>query len=249
MWKVSFLFGFGHYPHHEESNMRLAYIACFASIIVLSGCATPEHTATAPDKQPAYRRFENIQYRWEDRGVEVSFYRQAPGDAWTVSLQDCWSVFERSGESKVWDHSSSSCSTEECVKMLDQALTQFEAEKPNAKLDSLEIEMQVNREIWGEVLDGLRPTLAAIHEVKTSNRADVPREVENKIVDVLNRSATVAAIKNVLARHGIKVQYVRIIGQTIFKDSLTGKAWSDIGNLPGLGILFPGDFQLAIKAQ
>jgi len=133
--------------------------------------------------------------------------------------------------------------------MLDQALTQFEAEKPNAKLDSLEIEMQVNREIWGEVLDGLRPTLAAIHEVKTSNRADVPREVENKIVDVLNRSATVAAIKNVLARHGIKVQYVRIIGQTIFKDSLTGKAWSDIGNLPGLGILFPGDFQLAIKAQ
>ena len=134
--------------------------------------------------------------------------------------------------------------------MLDQALTQFEAEKPNAKLDSLEIEMQVNREIWGEVLDGLRPTLAAIHEVKTSNRADVPREVENKIVDVLNRSATVAAIKNVLARHGIKTQDdVYVSGPTIFKDSLTGKKWSDIGELPGLGILFPGMFELDIKAQ
>jgi hypothetical protein len=133
--------------------------------------------------------------------------------------------------------------------MLDEALTQFEAEKPNAKLDSLEVEMQVDREIWGEVLDGLRPTLAAIHEVKTSNRADVPREVEDKIVDVLNRSAATAAIKNVLARHGIKVQYLHITGQTIFKDSLTGKEWSDIRNLPGLGILFPGTFELVIKAQ
>ena len=133
--------------------------------------------------------------------------------------------------------------------MLDQALTQFQAEKPNAKLESLEVEMQVVQEIWGEVLGGLRPTLATIHEAKTSNRADVPRVVEDKILDVLDRSAPVAAIKNVLARHGIKVQYVRIIGQTIFKDSLTGKEWSDIGNLPGLGILFPGDFQLAIKAQ
>ena len=133
--------------------------------------------------------------------------------------------------------------------MLDQALTQFQAEKPNAKLDSLEIEMQVVQEIWGEVLGGIGPTLATIHEAKTANRANVPREVEDKIRDVLNRSATVAAMKNVLARHGIKVQDVHITGQTIFKDSLTGKEWSDIGNLPGLGILFPGMFQLAIKAQ
>lgn len=228
--------------------MRLAYLACFASIIALSGCASPEHTATAPDKQPAYRRSENIHYTWEGRGVQVAFNRINLDDAWIISLQDSWSVFERAGEGKVWDKSSSSCSTEECLKMLDQALTQFQAEKPNAKLDSLEVEMQVVQEIWGEVLDGLRPTLAAIHETKTSNRADVPREVEDKIVDVLNRSTTVAAIKNVLARHGIKVQYVHITGQTIFKDSLTGKEWSDIGNLPGLGILFPGVFELVIKA-
>ena len=217
--------------------------------MALNGCAVPERTATAPDKQSAYRRSENIHYTWEGRGVQVAFDRINLNDAWIISLQDSWSVFERSGEGKVWDQSTSSCSTEECVKMLDQALTQFEAEKPNAKLDSLEVEMQVDREIWGEVLDGLRPTLAAIHEVKTSNRADVPREVEDKIVDVLNRSAATAAIKNVLARHGIKVQYLHITGQTIFKDSLTGKEWSDIRNLPGLGILFPGTFELVIKAQ
>ncbi len=229
--------------------MRLAYIALFAGIIALSGCAIPEHTTTAPDKQPAYRRFENIHYTWEGRGVEVAFRRLALDDAWIMSLQDSWDVFERSGEGKVWDQSSSRCSTEECVKMLDQALTQFHAEKPNAKLDSLEIEMQVVQGIWGEVLDGLRPTLAAIHEAKTANRADVPREVHDKILDVLNRSATVAAMKNVLARHGTKVQNVHIMGQTIFKDSLTGKEWSDIGNLPGLGILLPGMFELAIKAQ
>jgi len=164
-----------------------------------------------------------------------------------MSLQDSWDVFERSGDCKVWDQSSSRCSTEECVKMLDQALTQFQAEKPNAKLDSLEIEMQVDQEIWGEILGGLRPTLATIHEAKTANRADVPRAVHDKILDVLNRSATVAIIKNVLTRHGIKVQDVHIIGQTIFKDSLTGKEWSDIGNLPCLGILLPGMFELAVK--
>lgn len=229
--------------------MRLANIACFASIFALSGCAIPQHTATAVSEQPAYRRFEKICYDWEGRGVEVAFDRQARDSAWTMTLRDSWDVYERSGEGKVWDQCSSRCSTEECVKMLDQALTQFQAEKPNAKLDSLEIEMQVDQEIWGEVLGGIGPTLATIHEAKTANRADVPREVEDKILDVLNRSATVAAMKNVLARHGIKVQDVRIIGQTIFKDSLTGKEWSDIGNLPGLGILLPGDFQLAIKAR
>lgn len=229
--------------------MRLANIACFASIFALSGCAITQHTAPAISEQLPYRRFEKICYDWEGRWVEIAFRRQACDSAWIMSLQDSWSVFERSGEEKVWDQSSSRCSTEECIEMLDQALTQFKAEKPNAKLDSLEIEMQVVREIWGEVLGGIGATLATIHEAKTSNRADVPREVEDKILSVLNRSATVAGIKSVLARHGIKAQGVHIIGQTIFKDSLTGKEWSDIGNLPGLGILLPGVFDLDIKDQ
>ena len=229
--------------------MKLTYIAGFACIMALSGCAIPEHISTASEKQPAYRRFENIHYTWEGRGVQVAFNRLTLDDAWIISLQDSWSVFERSGEGKVWDQSSSSCSTDECVKMLDQALTQFRAEKPKAKLDSLDIEMQVVQEIWGEVLDGLRPTLATIHEAKTANRADVPREVHDKILDVLNRSATVAATKNVLARHGIKVEDVHITGQIIFRDSVTGKEWSDIGKLPGLGILLPGMFDLAIRIQ
>ena len=133
--------------------------------------------------------------------------------------------------------------------MLDHALTQFQAEKPNAKLDPLDIEMQVVQEIWDEVLGGIRPTLATIHEVKTTNRADVPREVHDKILDVLNHSTSVAGMKSVLARHGIEVEDVHIIGQTIFKDQLTGKAWSDISNLPGLGILPPGMFQLPLKAR
>lgn len=231
--------------------MRLAYIACFAGALALSGCAIPKHTATAASEQPPYRRFEKICYDWESRGVEVAFDRLASDSAWIMTLRDPWDVYERSltGEGKVWDQSSSRCSTEECLEMLDQALTQFQAEKPNAKLDSVEVEMQVVREIWGEVLGGLGPTLATIHEAKTADRADVPREVHDKILDVLDRSATVAAIKKVLARHGIKVQDVHITGQTIFKDSLTGKEWSDIGDLPGLGILLPGRFELAIKAR
>jgi hypothetical protein len=231
--------------------MRLAYIACLASAVILSGCAIPEHPATAALEQPPYRRFEKICYDWESRGVEVAFDRLARDSAWIMTLRDSWDVYERSlsGEGKVWDQSSSRCSTKQCVEMLDQALTQFQAEKPNAELGSVHIEMQVVQEIWAEVLGGLRPTLATIHEAKTADRADDPRKVHDKILDVLDRSATVAAIKNVLARHGIKVRDVHITGQTIFRDSLTGKEWSDIGDLPGLGILLPGRFELAIKAR
>jgi hypothetical protein len=231
--------------------MKLPYIVSVATSLALSGCAVSHNATTTVSEQSAYRRFETICYDWDGRRVEIAFRRQARDSAWTLTLRDAWDVYERSssGEGKTWDQSSSRCSAEECVEMIDQGLTHFQAEKPNAELDSLEIEMQVVQEIWSEVLGGLRPTLTTIHQAKAVDRIDVPRQVYDKTQNVLDQSTTVAAIKRVLARHGMRVQHVYITGQIIFKDSLTGKKWSDIGNLPGLGILVPGSFELAVKGR
>lgn len=80
----------------NELIMMIAALAGGCSV-ARCGCAIPDHTATAPVNQPAYRRFKNIHYTWEGCRVQVVFRRLAPDGAWIMSLQDSWDVFERSG--------------------------------------------------------------------------------------------------------------------------------------------------------
>jgi hypothetical protein len=129
---------------------------------------------------------------------------------------------------------------EQCLEIIDQSLGRFHAEKPDARLESLNIEMQVSKELWGEILTGLSRRLSSLDGEKAPGRFDIPDEVGGEIRLVLEKSARTAAIKTLLRKHAIKVRGVHISQQVIFKDSLTGRKWADIAILPGVGVLGPG---------
>jgi hypothetical protein len=150
-------------------------------------------------------------------------------------------------EGKVWGLSECKCSKEELLGIVHRSLMDFGAEKPDAKLETLTLEMHVSKELWAEILAGVGGRLSTLEGGKASSLLDVPDEVEEETKAVLDRSATVWALKAILTEHGMSVEDVLIGEHLLFKDSLSGKKWSDIASLPGLGILVPGTVEFYIE--
>lgn len=234
-------------------------IAVFASIVAVlffNGCTVPSNTPkphvykspqSAGQQEPS--RLESIAYDWESNRLRVNFYRAAPDGLWTVTVRDAWDVFEQSNtaESKVWGTQESRCSLDQCVQIIDRSLATFHAERPDAKLESLHVEMQVIKNLWSEILASLNRRLSAVNGEKTSSRVDTPDDVSDEIRLLLERSPSITQIKTLLRNRGIHVPAVYISQEIMFKDSLAGRKWSDIATLPGVGILLPGvlEFDLA----
>ena len=192
--------------------------------------------ATAPS------RLETVAYDWKANRVTVSFYRQLPGEPWRVTVRDSWDILDQSTktEGKLWGVSECRCSTQECLRIIEQSLARFSAERPGAKVEFLAMEMQVSRELWGAMLVGLSRTLATLPGEKASNRIDVPDEIDGETARVLDSSPAIAAIKALLKKRGMAVQSVGIAEHILFRDSLAGRRWSDIAALPDVGVLVPG---------
>ncbi len=225
-------------------SISLAFVC--AALLAAGACTTTNHSHADSAKsssvlQQDYRRFESVAYDWEGYRIEVLFHRQARGSSWIMTVRDAWDIYDQSKEEgKVWGISESKCSTKECLRMIDRSLSQFHTEKPEARLESVAIEMQVIRDLWGEILAGSSRRLSTLEGKKIQERSDVPSEIDDEIRQVLSKSPTTAAIKTLLREHGVKVRAVEIADQLLFKDSLAGQKWSDIANLPAAGVLMPG---------
>jgi hypothetical protein len=158
-----------------------------------------------------------------------------------VTVRDSWDIYEQcKDEGKVWGLPASKCSQEEGLRLIDRSLTQFHTEKPDARIKYVAIEMQVIRDLWGEILAGASRRLSMLDGKKTQNRADVPSEVDDELRQVLSKSPTTVAIRTLLRRHGMNVRAMDVGQELTFKDSLAGRKWSDIATLPASGVLLPG---------
>lgn len=225
--------------------MRLRFITFAGAVaLAISGCVVTGQTGSGAfaDGQQAYQRLEAIAYNWESNRVLVSFNRQARDSSWEIVVKDAWPVYEQStkGEGRVWDLSGCRCSLEECLRIIDRSLTDFHREKPTAKVESADLEMQVITNLWGEVLAGLRQRLATLDSAKPSGIFEVPLEADDEVQRVLDKSPTIVAVKALLRKHGISVQSVQASQPVMFKEALTGQKWSAIATLPGVGVLAPG---------
>lgn len=219
-----------------------------ATVLSVGGCATANHSqvdnkksAASIVQQQGYRRFESVAYDWEGYRIEVLFHKQARAAPWIMTVRDAWDIYDQlKEEGKVWGLSESKCSTEECLRMIDRSLSEFHTEKPDARLESVAVEMHVIRDLWREILAGASRRLSTLGGKKRQARSDVPSEIDDEIRQVFSKSPTTAAIKTLLRKHGIGVRGVDIAVQLLFKDSLAGRKWSEIANLPGVGVLVPG---------
>lgn len=215
------------------------------------GCASPNvKTAAETDKHDGFERRETIAYKWTAAGVLVTFYRQNNANAWTMTVRDSWDVIYQalsSGEKKAWDSTASKVSTEECLNIIEQSLLEFRREKPRAKLDSVDIEIQLIKPLWSDVLERLHQRLLAESGEKAPGRFEIPKPIEECVQDAVDESPATASIKTLLKKLGYDVRLVAMAEHIMFKDSLTGQKWTDIAKEPAVGILSPGMMELNIE--
>ena len=229
--------------------MKTTYITFAVLTLFASGCSSPTKINSRSDraedvpKREMPSRLETVNYDWEKYRIRVTFHRQTYGSSWQMEVRDAWSIYDQfTKEERAWLVSESRCSTGECLQIIDRALSLFHAEKPNVKLETLDLEIQVVRDLWAEILIGLNRRLSVLETEKGVSRADVPDEVDDELRRIANTTATSERIKTLLGRHGISVRGIYPSTVT-FKDSLSGRKWSDIGKLPDVGILVPGTFE------
>ncbi len=203
-------------------------------------------------QQHAYLRREIIAYDWKVYGIEVSFCRQDTNLNWTMAVRDSQGVMYQTlsaNGQKVWDASDGKCSLPEYLQIIDLSLTDFHNERPSAKLGSIDIEMEIVKDSWVSIMDGLRKRLSELPGEKTKGRFEVPTEIEDTIQRTLEESSVTEATKKLLKRHGMDVQLVDQSEHIIFQDSLTGRKWSDIARLAGIGIMAPGTIEYIINGN
>ena len=223
-------------------------LACVVAVTI-GGCARyaerPRHLQEAginqkSDTKRSAPSFKSLAYRWDNYGITVTFYRASPNSNWVATVRDSWDSHEQAiYEDRVWGLSTSKCSKDEIVGIIDRSLAEFRADKPDAKLIELHVEMQLVRELWSETLAELRRTLSTLEGKAAGDGTEVPEKIADALGRVLDQSTTVADIKTLLRQKGEKTQFVFYSWGISFKPSVVGKRWSEIAELPDVGICIP----------
>jgi len=243
--------------------MKLEYFA-LACVIMLAtaGCGTiPKRDLQVKNWQHSAmpivpltpERTETVAYRWPGYGIEVSFCRHARNPHWIMAVRDSDPIVQQvllaGSEEKIWASSDSKCSIKECLAIIDRGLKDFHSEKPQARLESLQIEMHIINDLWNEVLVGVRERLLTLPGEKIGDAFEVPTEIGDAVVTVVRESTTATAIKRLMREHGLNLGVIGTSWYIFFKDSLSGRKWSDIATLPGLGILAPGTIEFNLDSR
>lgn len=222
----------------------------FVMLQFLTGCAArqggvPLRTDSAPVEA------ETVAYNWEKYRVEVSFHRSGTNSHWFMSVRDSWDILDQSlqRDGKTWGMADSRCSRNDGLRIIDQSLARFRERQPNARLESVNVEMQVISDLWRDVLTGVAATLVNVDGHKAAGFSEGPSELFEGVRGVLNESATITELKRILRKHGVQVEYVGTSGQILFKKSLDGLGWAEIASRPDHGISLPGVVEFALEMQ
>jgi hypothetical protein len=211
--------------------LALVGILCAAFWGQTAKLNTPKATA------PKYS--EAVSYLWSDYRVIVEFHRLSPTGAWTISVRDSWLALDQSEQKgKVWDLSASRCSREQCLALIDDSLTRFEADKPGSKVESLVMDMQIDRNLWAEILGIAKETLSGMGG-RNPGGPFFPDRVISSMLHTGEDSTTFAELKAVLAKHGLTARDFGFAEPPTLRKTLSGRSWREISRLPDEGIGVP----------
>ena len=230
-------------------NLLLS-VFVFLTLQFLTGCAVKQgFVPLRTERSPM--ELETIAYNWEGYGVEVSFHKSGTNSHWYMCVRDAWDILDQSlqRDGKTWGAADSRCSADDGLRIIDQSLARFRAIRPNARLESVHVEMQVIDDLWHDVLAGLATTMVKIDGKNDNPCREGPPELDNGVRAVLNKSPTVIELKRILRKHGLRIEYVGTSGQILFKDSLDGLGWAEIASRPDLGISLPGIVEFGLELR
>lgn len=238
----------------------ISIVVASAAMLAVGGCATNRVSSpsSAAVQMPVMDKHlvgpnneinsETITYHWNSVGVDVTFSKDDNDTNWDIYVGDGWSIYGRPAET-VWGPSVSMCSKDQCLELLDQSLTKFHAEKPGARFGSVSLEMQLVRELWGEILAALKQKLSTLSSKVTFEPCYSPDEVYETLQHAIDQSATVSEVHALLKKHGL-VAPDTFVGSTLcFKISLGGQRWSEIASLPDSGVGLPGVVEFDFDAS
>jgi hypothetical protein len=226
-------------------------LACASAAVLLFEVAIERPFAQTPTpastSEPKYS--ETIEYFWPDKRVAVGFNRLSPDSGWIVRVRDSWFVLEQSKEpGKTWGESASRCSREECLQFIDIGLTRFQAAKPGNKINEFVMDMQMDSELWSEVLAGMRKSLSGLKGLNPGG-SFFPDSIIDKVLEQERSSQTIKDVTSLLAKHGLIARDFGFAAPPSLRPSLAGKTWSEIARLPDVGIDVPPEVYAAISEQ
>ncbi|MCE5323273.1 hypothetical protein LLG46_08150 [bacterium] len=189
-------------------------------------------------KHKQYVCFKYIAYEWiiDDKHAANIRFERVGSNKWQMMVRGP-SKTNNQPEDTVWGPEWSSCSKEECLRMMDRSLSDFRAIYPHDSLHLVKIETHVIRDLWVELLSGMRRTVSTLDGTVSHEVEDTPPEVDNEVQRILDESSTTRAIRALLDKHGMKVR--SISGALGFKESLAGQKWSHVAKLRDVGVYGP----------
>jgi hypothetical protein len=212
-----------------------------------AGKSVAQSTASASIPKPKYS--ESIEYTWPDQHVAVEFDRVSPDSPWEMRFRDSLYALEQAKEpGKTWDESASKCRGEECLRFIETGLTRFMSEKPGNKINEFTMEMQVNADLWSEVLADMRKALSGL-KGRNPGGSFFPDSVVDRVLRQERASQTTKDITALLAKHGLIARDFGFASPPALRPSLKDRPWSEIAQLPDVGIDVPPELYATISER
>jgi len=230
--------------------MKLATVVLTSLALIETMTCTPCFGEVLPKEEHSRvstspTRVETVAYFWEVQRVNVSFFRRQPDSCWVMSVRDSTEAMEKSlvGEEVAWEPR---CSLADLLILMKRSLVDFRTLKPEAKLESVHLEMQVMKELWNEILPQVKKVLADLDGYKQATRLDTPDEVNSAVRRIVATSTTAEAVRKFLNESGIAAGAASQCNEILFKDSVAGRQWRAISKMPGAGIMVPGAVEFVV---
>jgi|SRR5687768_17566671 len=136
------------------------------------------------------------------------------------------------------------CSLAEMEAILEESIKTFRLMKPSARIDSFNLEMQVVKEVWTNVLNTLVGSLEQTKERRKSDDFHGPEAFTRRLWVSLEKSRSIRILKQRLGRMGYRISDVGVANPIGFeKSDLT---WRELAKIPGNGIRIPGVIEFTV---
>lgn len=223
----------------------VAALSFFAAIV--AGESVAQSAGCSSIAEPKYA--ESIEYTWPDQHVTVEFGRVSPDSAWVMTFRDSQYALEQSKRpGKKWGESASRCSRERCIRFIDIGLTRFLAEKPGNRVSEFTMEMQVSSDLWSEVLSTMRKAMSGLKGLNPGG-SFFPDSTINALLRQEQASQTTKDIIALFAKRGLIARDFGFAAPPSLRPSLKDRSWSEISQLPDVGIEVPPQLYAAVSER
>jgi len=231
--------------HRLIALVTCLFVSAFAQDVAPFRAAQERSLGVGRISAPKYS--EVIAYLWEDKRVTVEFSRTVPHSKWKMNIRDSWFAIEQSKQRGMkWDATASRCSRDEFLAMINEGLTRFEEAKPGERVESLALDMQVDRDLWKETLTALHDSLHTLrgHDIRIPFYPDT---VVSRALRAGEDSPTIRELAVVLRRHGYAFSDIGFGNPPTLRRALAGRSWSEISRFPDAGLELPPVMEIDLR--